>query len=156
MTTATMSAAAQPIHHALALPDCDCGLCAPTWARRRGKSKRYTQPVTLIDALGAEDRACPPGMVAQHRHCLTLMTAAVNQLLDQPAADSRGEPQLGLTLLLFAAELAEALQAPDHQEQLTFEQIDSCRQAICEATVATAGCVTGLVGAVQALADLVG
>ena len=37
--------------------ECDCGLCAPTWARRRGKSRRFTEPVTLMMAIEAEPSA---------------------------------------------------------------------------------------------------
>ena len=46
MTVATV-ARTEPTRHRLVIPDCDCGMCAPTWARRRGKSKRFTEPVTL-------------------------------------------------------------------------------------------------------------
>ena len=29
------------------MPDCVCGTCPPAWARRRGKSRRFSEPVTL-------------------------------------------------------------------------------------------------------------
>src|SRR6266536_6499870 len=46
----------EPDRHALVMPgDCDCGLCTPTWARRRGKSRRYSEPVTLGNALRREN-----------------------------------------------------------------------------------------------------
>ena len=156
MTTATATATIEPSRHALAIPDCECGMCAPTWARRRGKSKRLSQPVTLLDALAAEDPACRPAMIDQHRHCLALMTAAVDQLLDTTTTDDLGEPQIGLSLLLFAAELAAALQPGQHRDDLPAEQITACQQTITGATLAAAGCVTGLVGAVQALTELIG
>ena len=55
----------EPERHALVMPgDCDCGMCAPTWARRRGKSRRFTEPVTLADALTRESPAARPSMIA--------------------------------------------------------------------------------------------
>ena len=156
MTTATMITTTEPARHALAMPDCDCGTCAPTWARRRGKSKRFTEPVTLVDALHAEDPACRPAMIDQHRQCLTLMTADVNELLDHTAADDIGRPDVGLVLLLFAGELASALQPANNDDTLSADQIAACEHAITTATLAAAGCVTGLVEAVQVLAELVG
>lgn len=156
MTTATATTIIEPSQHTLAIPDCECGMCAPTWARRRGKSKRLSQPVTLIDALAAEDPACRPAMIDQHRHCLALMTTAVDHLLDTTTTDDLGEPQIGLSLLLFAAELAAALQPDQHRDDLPAEQINACQQTITGATLTAAGCVTGLVGAVQALTELIG
>jgi hypothetical protein len=44
-------------------------MCTPSWVRRRGKSSRYTEPVTLADALGREEPAARPTMVAQHAAC---------------------------------------------------------------------------------------
>jgi len=60
--------------------DCDCGMCVPTWTRRRGKSRRYSEPVTLADALTREDPAARPSMVAQHCACLTILTSAVSRV----------------------------------------------------------------------------
>jgi len=52
---------AQPARHVLALPeDCDCGMCMPGWMRRRGKQARYSEPVSLADAMEREDRAAWP------------------------------------------------------------------------------------------------
>lgn len=156
MTTATVITNTEPTRHALAMPDCECGMCAPTWARRRGKSKRFTEPVTLLDALNAEDPACRPAMIDRHRQCLTLMTSAVNELRDDTAADDLGRPEVGLALLLFAGELASALQPDHYRAELPAEQIASCEHTVTTATLAAAGCVTGLVEAVQLLAELVG
>src|SRR6266566_2671974 len=63
----------EPGRHAMVMPDCECGTCGPTWARRRGKSGRFTQPVTLVAALEKEDAAARPGMVERHRACLSEM-----------------------------------------------------------------------------------
>jgi hypothetical protein len=156
MTTATLITSTEPTRHALAMPDCDCGMCAPTWARRKGKSKKFTQPVTLLDALAAEDPACPAAMVDQHRQCLTLMSTAASQLLDSAAADDPGCPEVGLALLMFAGELASALEPRHYRDTLTADQIADCEHAITGATLAAAGCLTGLVEAVQLLAQLLG
>ncbi|MGH3468313.1 MAG: hypothetical protein ACRDQF_11340 [Thermocrispum sp.] len=156
MTTATATPTIEPTRHALAMPDCVCGMCAPTWARRRGKSKRFTQPVTLLDALHAEDPTCRPAMIEQHRQCLAAMTDTVDQVLNDNAADDLGRPEVGLALLTFAGELAAALQPDNYREQLPAEQAAHCEHTITNATLAAAGCVTGLLEAVQLLAELVG
>ncbi len=155
MTTATVITSTEPTRHALAMPDCDCGMCAPTWARRKGKSKRLTQPVTLVEALGAEDPTCGPAMIDQHRQCLTLMTSAVSHLPDDTGEDNLGQPEVGLALLIFASELAAALQPRHYRDTLTAKQIADCEHTITAATLAAAGCVTGLVEAMQLLAELV-
>jgi len=131
-------------------------MCAPTWARRRGKSKRYTEPVTLVDALQAADAARRPAMVEQHRQCLSSMTHAVDKLLAATSWDDLGRPDVGLCLLLFAAELASAVRPDAFRDQLPAEQVAACEQTVTATTLATAGCMTGLVGAMQILSDLVG
>lgn len=156
MTTATVTPTIEPIRHALAMPDCQCGMCAPTWARRRGRSKRFTEPVTLVDALHAEDPTCRPAMIEQHRQCLAAMTDTVDEVLNDTAADDLGRPEVGLTLLTFAGELAAALQPDSFRDQLPAEHTAHCQRTITNATLAAAGCVTGLVEAVQLLAELVG
>jgi hypothetical protein len=61
---------AEPERHALVMPaGCECGMCAPAWARRRGKSRRYSSPVTFLAALGRENAADRPGMIDPHRTC---------------------------------------------------------------------------------------
>lgn len=156
MTTATVTPTIAPTRHALAMPDCQCGMCAPTWARRRGKSKRFTEPVTLLDALHAEDPTCRPAMIEQHRQCLAAMTDTVDEMLSNNAADDLGRPDAGLALLIFAAELAAALQPDNFLDQLPAEHAAHCEHTITQATLAAAGCVTGLVEAMQLLAGLVG
>lgn len=156
MTTTTVTPTIESTRHALAMPDCDCGMCAPTWARRRGKSRRFTQPVTLLDALHAEDPDCRPAMIEQHRQCLAAMTGAVDEVLNDPAGDDLGRPEVGLVLLVFAGELAAALQPDKFRAALPAEHAAHCEHTITNATHAAAGCVTGLVEAVQLLAELVG
>jgi hypothetical protein len=155
MTVATV-ARTEPTRHGLVIPDCDCGMCAPTWARRRGKSKRFTEPVTLVDALEAADPARRPAMVEQHRQCLSSMTHAVDELLAATSWDDLGRPEVGLSLVLFAAELASALRPDEFRDQLPTEQVAACEQTLTAATLAAAGCVAGLMEAVQILSDLVG
>jgi hypothetical protein len=147
---------AVPTRHGLVMPDCNCGMCAPTWARRRGKSKRFTQPVTLVAALEAEDAACRPGMVERHRECLSSMVCAVDGLLAVTAWDDLGRPEVGLTLVLFAGELASAVRPGEFRAELPAGLVAASEQTVTAATLAAAGCVAGLVDAVQVLAGLVG
>src|SRR5258708_17324840 len=93
----------QPARHILAMPeDCECGMCTPSWARRRGKSRRYSELVTLADALGREDAPPRPAMIAQHAACLlALPTPARRPAPPQPRADLRA-PAVGLPALIFA------------------------------------------------------
>lgn len=82
-----------PAHHALVLPACDCGSCGPTWARRRGRSRRFTEPVTLVMALEAEDAECRAEMVREHRECLSTMVCAADELV--ATSSGRGSATLG-------------------------------------------------------------
>lgn len=156
MTTATLTTSIEPIRHTLAIPDCNCGTCPPTWTRRKGKSKKFTQPVTLLHALEAEEPACRAAMVDQHRQWLTLMSAAVSQLLDGTDEDEIARTEVGLALLMFTGELASALASHHSRDTLTAEQIAACEHTITGATLLAAGSVTGLVEAIQLLAELVG
>src|SRR6266571_3023281 len=150
VTTAT-----QPDHHALVMPDCYCGLCAPTWARRRGKSRRYSEPVTLVDALGREDAAIRPAMVEQHRERLTSMMAAADRAIAAVAPNDLGAPETGLPLVLFAAELAAAVQPDQFRGELPATLVAACEQAVTEATLTAADCLVGIVEAVQVLSAMV-
>src|SRR6266567_3259588 len=96
----------EPARHALVMPDCECGTCGPTWARRRGKARRFTEPVTLVAALEKEDAAAWPGMVEQHRACLAEMVDAADDVIAATPRDDPGRPGVGLALVLFAGELA--------------------------------------------------
>src|SRR5215207_6479332 len=98
--------AVEPARHALIMPECECGTCAPTWARRRGKSRRFSDPVTLVAALEREDAAARAGMVERHRVCLAEMTGAADGVIASSLRDDPERPGAGLALLMFAAELA--------------------------------------------------
>ncbi len=154
MTTAP-PALTHPARHVLALPeDCDCGMCTPAWMRRRGKQRRYSEPVTLADALGREDRAAWPAMVAQHAACLIALTsAAARAVTDDPGGDL-GAPEVGLPVLMFAGELAAVVQPGEHRDQLPEGLVAASEQAVTTATLTAAGCLAGLVDAVQTLSAL--
>jgi hypothetical protein len=161
MTVAEMTtipgprALAEPERHALVMPaGCECGMCAPTWARRRGKSSRYSEPVTLLAALRRENAAARPGMIEQHRACLAAMLSLVTNVIAAEPDDDLGTPELGLPLVLFAGELAAAVQPDEFRGELPAGLIHDCEQAITAATLAAAGCLAGLVEAVQALSAL--
>jgi hypothetical protein len=150
-----MTAVTQPARHVLALPDdCDCGMCTPSWARRRGKSKRYSELVTLADALDREQAAARPAMIAQHAACLTALTAAAIAAVTAEPGDDFGAPEVGLPVLLFAGELAAAVQPGEFRDQLPPGLIAACEQAVTSATVTAAACLAGLADAVQSLSAL--
>ena len=154
MTVATI--AAEPDRHALVMPDCECGMCAPTWARRRGKSRRFTHPVTLVAALEKEGLAARPAMVEEHRACLEAMTAAAGQMTGATAPGDPDQTGAGLALVLFAGELASAVRPDEFRGQLPARLVTSCEQTVTAATLAAAGCLVGIVEAVQALSLLLG
>jgi len=154
MTTAAQPPA-PPDRHVLALPgECDCGMCTPGWMRRRGKQKRYSEPVSLADAMEREDRAAWPVMVAQHAACLIALTsAAARAVADEPEAEL-GAPEVGLPVLMFAGELAAVLQPGEHRDQLPDSLVAASEQAVTTATLTAAGCLAGLVDAIQAVSAL--
>jgi hypothetical protein len=145
----------EPERHALVMPeDCECGMCAPTWTRRRGKSRRFTEQVTLIAALTRENPAARPAMVAQHCACLSAMASAVSRVIAAEPHDDLGAPELGLPLVLFAGELAAAMQTDQFRSELPDTLIQTCEQTVTTATLAAAGCLAGLVETAQALSAL--
>jgi hypothetical protein len=154
MTVATI--AVEPHRHALVTPDCECGMCAPTWARRRGKSRRFTQPVTLAAALEKEDPATRPAMVEEHRACLEAMVAAADRLIGATTTDDPGWTGPGLALVLFAGELASAVRPDEFRGQLPARLVSACEQTVTAATLAAAGCLAGVIEAVQALSPPIG
>ena len=153
--TAAPEALTQPARHVLALPnDCDCGMCTPSWARRRGRQKRHSELVTLTSALDREESAARPGMVAQHLACLAaLATAATRAITDDPGGEL-GTPEVGLPVLMFAGELAAAIQPSEYRDQLPTDLVAACEQVITTATVTAAASLAGLVDAIQALSAL--
>ena len=155
MSVATV-AAVDPDRHALVMPDCECGTCPPTWARRRGKSRRFSEPVTLVAALEREHALARPGMVEQHRECLAQMTGVADGMIAVTARDDLGRPNAGLALVMFAAELASAVRADEYRGELPAGLVRSCEQAVTAATLAAAACLSGLVDTMQVLSALVG
>ena len=154
MSVATV--ATEPGRHALVMPDCECGTCAPTWARRRGKSRRFSDPVTLVAALEKEDAAARPGMVGQHRECLEAMTGAAYEVIAVTQRDDPGRPGAGLALVMFAAELASAMRPDEYRGQLPAGLVAACERDVTAATLAAAASLSGFVETVQMLSALVG
>jgi hypothetical protein len=134
MSVATLTT--EPDRHALVMPDCECGTCPPTWARRRGKSRRFTDPVTLVAALKREDAAAWRGMVARHRECLEEMTAAADGVIAVTPRDDPGRPGAGLALVMFAAELASAVRPDEYRGDLPAGLVSACEKAVTAATLA--------------------
>ena len=154
MSVATV-AAVDPDRHALVLPECECGTCAPTWARRRGKSRRFSEPVTLVAALEREPVVARPGMVEQHRECLAQMTAVVDRVIAVTARDDLSRPGAGLALVMFAAELASAVREDEYRGELSAGLVRACEEAVTAATLAAGACLSGLVEMMQVLSALV-
>jgi len=146
----------EPARHALVMPDCECGTCGPTWARRRGKARRFTEAVTLVAALEKEDAAARPGMVEQHRSCLAEMTGAADGVIAATPRDDPGRPGVGLALVLFAGELASAVRPDEFRGELPAGLVAACEQTVTAATLAAAACLAGLVEMAQLLSALAG
>ncbi len=129
-------------------------MCTPAWMRRRGKQKRYSEPVSLADALDRENPAAWPGMVAQHAACLIALTTAATRAVTADPGGELGAPEVGLPVLMFAGELAAALQPGEHRDRLPDSLVAASEQAVTAATLTAAGCLAGLVDAVQTLSAL--
>ncbi|MCA1836207.1 MAG: hypothetical protein LC721_07740 [Actinobacteria bacterium] len=61
----------------------------------RGKSRRFTEPVTLVAALEGDDAEVRAGMVQRHRECLDELTGAADHVIavtrrEDPAGRGRG------------------------------------------------------------------
>jgi hypothetical protein len=148
-------APAQPARHVLALPhDCDCGMCTPGWMRRRGKQRRYSEPVSLAEAMDREDRAAWPVMVAQHAACLIALTSAAARAVTEDPGGELGTPEIGLPVLMFAGELAAVLQPGEHRDQIPGNLVAASEQAVTTATLTAAGCLAALVDAIQTMSAL--
>ena len=148
--------AVEPDRHALVMPDCECGTCPPTWARRRGKSRRFTEPVTLVAALEREDVAARRSMVERHRESLEELTGAADAVIAVTARDDPGRPGAGLALLMFAAELASAVRPDEYRGELPAGLVAACEQAVTAAALAAAACLTGFTEMIEVLSALVG
>jgi hypothetical protein len=68
--------------------------------------------------------------------------------------DDLGAPEVGLPVLMFAGELAAAVQPGQYRDHLPASLVTASEQAVTTATVTAAGCLAGLVDAVQALSAL--
>ncbi len=122
---------------ALVMSECDCGLCppAPMWARRRGKSRRFTESVTLMMAIEAEpSSARRVQMVQEHRQCLGQLLTATDELLAVTSIDDPARPAVGLALVMFSAELAAALRAGE----FVWEPLPEALRLVCLETVTAA------------------
>ena len=127
----------------LVMSECDCGLCppAPMWARRRGKSRRFTEPVTLMMAIEAEPSAARRmQMVQEHRQCLGQLLAATDELLALTTMDDPARPAAGLALVMFSGELAAALRARE-LEPLPEALRQVCLETVTAAMASAAGCL---------------
>jgi hypothetical protein len=156
MSVVTAADNVGPAHHALVLPACDCGLCGLTWARRRGRSRRFTEPVTLVMALEAEDAECRAEMVREHRECLSAMVCAADELIATSQVDDPRRSVVGLTVVMFAGELAAAVRPGEFGGELSEQLIGVCAQTVTAAMLAAAGCLVEMVGMLQTLAETVG
>ena len=92
MSVATVAVESEPDRHALVLLDCECGTCPPAWARRRGRSRRFTE---LAAALEREDAAAWRGVVGQHRERLEELSGAADRLIAVTGRDDPARPGLG-------------------------------------------------------------
>ncbi len=123
--------------------ECDCGLCAPAWARRRGKSRRHSEPVTLMMAIEAEPSAARRVvMVREHWFALAELLAAVDEFLVLTTVDDPERPSVGLALVMFGGELAAALGAQEFVlEPLSDALRLVCLETVAAATATAAGCL---------------
>jgi hypothetical protein len=129
-------------------------MCTPGWMRRRGKQNRYSEPVSLAGAMDREDSAAWPVMVAQHAACLIALTTAAAGAVADDSGGEFGAPEVGLPVLMFAGELAAVLQPGEHRDQLPDSLVAASEQAVTTATLTAAGCLAGLVDAIQAVSAL--
>ncbi len=132
----TMTAVAgRDLDRCALVAECDCGLCAPTWARRRGKSRRFTEPVTLMMAIELEPSAARRVvMVREHRFALGELLAAADEFLAVTTVDDPERPSVGLALVMFSGELAAALGA----QEFVLEPLLDALRLVCLETVAAA------------------
>jgi len=155
MSVATVASVGR-VRHALVMPECDCGSCGPTWARRRGRSRRFTEPVTLVMALESEDASCRAGMVGEHRECLSMLVGVSDELIATSGVDDPRRPGLGLAVVMFAGELASAIRLDEFGGELPEDLVAVCAQTVTAAMLAAAGCLAGTVGMYRVLAEVLG
>src|SRR5260370_19100759 len=95
-------------------------------------------------ALGGEDAAARPAMIAQHAACLLALTTAAVRAVTAEPGDELGAPEVGLPVLMFAGELAAALQPGDFRDQLPAALVAARDPAATPATGTAAACLPGL------------
>ena len=129
--------------YVLVMSECGCGLCAPTWARRRGRSRRFTEPVTLMMGIEAEPAAARRiQMVQEHRQCLGQLLAAADELLALTSIDDPVRPAAGLGLVMFSGELAAAVRSREFMlEPLPGALRQVCLETVTAAMSTAAGCL---------------
>ena len=121
-----------------------------------GRSRRFTEPVTLVMGLEAEDAECRAEMVREHRECLSAMVCEAAELT---ATSQVGDPRrsvVGLALVMFAGELASAIRPGGFDGELSEQLISVCEQTVTAAMLVAAGCLVEMVGMLQTLAETVG
>jgi hypothetical protein len=65
-----------------------------------------------------------------------------------------GAPEVGLSVLMFAGELAAVGQPGEHRDQIPDSLINASQQAVTTVTLTAAGCLAGLVDTIQTLSAL--
>lgn len=156
MSVASVAVRAEPDRHVLVMPDCECGTCPPTWMRRRGRSRRLSLPVTLVEALERENAAARVGMAQRHRMQLEELTAAVDGLISSTVQDDPDRSGGGLALLMFAAELASAVRPDEYRDELPARELAACERAVTAATLAAAACLSGFMETMRVVSELIG
>ena len=105
-------------------------------------------------ALEREDAAAWRGMVERHRESLEELTGAADGVIAVTGRDDPGRPEVGLALLMWAAELASAVRPDEYRDELLAGQAGDCEQAVTAAALAAAACLSGFTEMVQALSAL--
>jgi hypothetical protein len=85
--------------------------------------------VTLVAALEREDGAAWRGMVERHRESLEELTAVADRVIAVTGRDDPGRPEVGLALLMWAAELASAVRPDEYRGELPTGLVAGCKPA---------------------------
>jgi hypothetical protein len=112
--------------------------------------------VTLVAALELEDAAAWRGMVERHRESLEELTGAADRVMAVTGRDDPGRPEVGLALLMWAAELASAVRPDEYRSDLPAGLVAGCEQAVTAAALAAAACLSGFAETLEVLASLLG
>jgi hypothetical protein len=112
--------------------------------------------VTLVAALEREDAAAWRGMVEWHRESLEKLTGAADRVMAVTGRGDPGRPEVGLALLMWAAELASAVRPDEYRSDLPAGLVAGCEQAVTAAALAAAACLSGFAETIEVLASLLG